>query len=208
MPELHRWSTPKKPLNYFAPQYDISVWQDDVSEQLTDDLLNIVLEKEKEGVFDNHQWEHYNVFSWNYKVIDTFKELIKASYHDFCKQLDITPQENVSIRGWVYPQKYPMNIGRHTHAMHENSFLSGSLYLTTHLTCTDYDIPYVGEVGFQTKKGKMTLFPSCLPHKVNGIRDFDPDRYVIAWDMITETGMNFFRLKGSENDPLNLVVDL
>ena len=54
----------------------------------------------------------------------------------------------------------------------------------------------------------MTLFPSCLPHKVNGIRDFDPDRYVIAWDMITETGMNFFRLKGSENDPLNLVVDL
>ena len=125
MPELHRWSTPKKPLNYFAPQYDISVWQDDVSEQLTDDLLNIVLEKEKEGVFDNHQWEHYNVFSWNYKVIDTFKEIIKVSYHEFCKQLDITPQENVSIRGWVYPQKYTMNIGRNTHAMHENSFLRG-----------------------------------------------------------------------------------
>ena len=53
----------------------------------------------------------------------------------------------------------------------------------------------------------MTLFPSCLPHAVDELKE--EERYSLAFDLITEKGMDFFWNNNGKNcDPLLLAVEL
>ena len=91
--------------------------------------------------------------------------------------------------------------------MHENAYISGNICLTENNTTTDYDIPYLGWVTTENSKRRMTLFPSCLPHSVDKLKD--GERYTIAFDLITEQGMDYFWCNNkSECDPLLLAVEL
>ena len=190
--------------NHFAPNFSVDVWFDLIGLQLTDDLLEVV--KRNEDLYKNHQWEHYNIFLWEDRCIRDLKDIIKASYEDFCRKIGCS-RESVWIRGWVYPQKQGMVLKRHSHAMHENAYISGNICLTENNTTTDYDIPYLGWVTTENSKGRMTLFPSCLPHSVDKLKD--GERYTIAFDLITEQGMDYFWCNNkSECDPLLLAVEL
>jgi len=190
--------------NHFAPNFSVDVWFDLIGLQLTDDLLEVV--KRNEDLYKNHQWEHYNIFLWEDRCIRDLKDIIKASYDDFCRKIGCS-RESVWIRGWVYPQKQGMVLKRHSHAMHENAYISGNICLTENNTTTDYDIPYLGWVTTENSKGRMTLFPSCLPHSVDKLKD--GERYTIAFDLITEQGMDYFWCNNkSECDPLLLAVEL
>lgn len=190
--------------NHFAPNFSVDIWFDLIGLQLTDDLLEVV--KRNEDLYKNHQWEHYNIFLWEDRCIRDLKDIIKASYEDFCRKIGCS-RESVWIRGWVYPQKQGMVLKRHSHAMHENAYISGNICLTENNTTTDYDIPYLGWVTTENSKGRMTLFPSCLPHSVDKLKD--GERYTIAFDLITEQGMDYFWCNNkSECDPLLLAVEL
>jgi len=190
--------------NYFAPNFSVDIWFDLIGLQLIDDLLEVV--KRNEDLYKNHQWEHYNIFLWEDRCICDLKDIIKASYEDFCRKIGCS-RESVWIRGWVYPQKQGMVLKRHSHAMHENAYISGNICLTENNTTTDYDIPYLGWVTTENSKGRMTLFPSCLPHSVDKLKD--EERYTIAFDLITEQGMDYFWCNNkSECDPLLLAVEL
>ena len=217
MPHLHRWNQPKGN-NPFTPEFDISLWVDDLPEVLIDELMVQVLLHEDEGLYDNDRWEHYNIFQWEGFAVKELQEMILTSYEAFCNSLHIEKEERIWVRGWVYPQKPEikvkrrMNIGRHQHAMHENAFLSGVLNLQDHFIGTDYDIPYVGWTGIGSKKGRLTLAPSSLPHAVKALRYEDVDRYTIAFDLITQKGMDHFWFSKLNNDtskdPLNLAIEL
>ena len=190
--------------NHFAPNFSVDIWFDLIGLQLTDDLLEVV--KRNEDLYKNHQWEHYNIFLWEDRCIRDLKDIIKDSYEDFCRRIGCS-RESVWIRGWVYPQKQGMVLKRHSHAMHENAYISGNICLTENNTTTDYDIPYLGWVTTENSKGRMTLFPSCLPHSVDKLKD--GERYTIAFDLITEQGMDYFWCNNkSECDPLLLAVEL
>jgi hypothetical protein len=190
--------------NHFAPNFSVDIWFDLIGLQLTNDLLEVV--KRNEDLYKNHQWEHYNIFLWEDRCIRDLKDIIKASYEDFCRKIGCS-RESVWIRGWVYPQKQGMVLKRHSHAMHENAYISGNICLTENNTTTDYDIPYLGWVTTENSKGRMTLFPSCLPHSVDKLKD--GERYTIAFDLITEQGMDYFWCNNkSECDPLLLAVEL
>ena len=190
--------------NHFAPNFSVDIWFDLIGLQLIDDLLEVV--KRNEDLYKNHQWEHYNIFLWEDRCIRDLKNIIKASYEDFCRKIGCS-RESVWIRGWVYPQKQGMVLKRHSHAMHENAYISGNICLTENNTTTDYDIPYLGWVTTENSKGRMTLFPSCLPHSVDKLKD--GERYTIAFDLITEQGMDYFWCNNkSECDPLLLAVEL
>ena len=203
MGEWRSWKS-NPPNNKFAPQFYVNMWFDLIGLQLTDDLLEVV--KSNEDLYQNHQWEHYNVFQWNDRCIRDLKDIIKSSYHDFCNKIGYCTQE-IWIRGWVYPQKQGMVLKRHTHAMHENAYISGNICLTENNTTTDYDIPYLGWVTTENKKGMMTLFPSCLPHAVDELKE--EERYSLAFDLITEHGMDFFWNNNTkDSDPLLLAVEL
>ena len=49
MPHLHRWNQPKGN-NPFSPEFDISLWVDDLPEVLIDELLPLVKKHEEEGL--------------------------------------------------------------------------------------------------------------------------------------------------------------
>ena len=100
-----------------------------------------------------------------------------------------------------------MQLDRHFHAIHENSFLSGNINLTDNDTTTDFHIPYLGLACVQNSKGRMVMFPSSLPHSVEKLED--DERYSLAYDIITEDGMNYFKEHNTnKDDPLNLAVEL
>ena len=51
------------------------------------------------------------------------------------------------------------------------------------------------------------MFPSSLPHSVEKLED--DERYSLAYDIITEDGINYFKEHNTnKDDPLNLVVEL
>lgn len=204
MAELRSWKS-NKANNYFAPQFNVDMWFDNIPIDLIDLLLKIV--KEKENLYQNDRWQHYNIFDWEYESIINLKQQIKNSYSNFLSSINLEVEKPIWIRGWVYPQKRNMLLQRHYHAIHENSFISGNLCLTKNNTSTDYDIPYIGWVKIKNEKGMMTLFPSCLPHAVDVLQD--NERYSIAFDLITEVGMNYF-WKNNRNvqDPLCLATRL
>lgn len=214
MPDLHRWSTPK-PNNPFAPNYDISLWVDELPTILIDELMSKVKKEEAEGLYDNDRWEHYNIFKWEGFPVKELQDMILTSYESYCNALHIEKEDKLWVRGWVYPQKKNMHIPRHQHANHENAFLSGVLNMDDHFIGTEYDIPYVGWTGISSKKGRLTLAPSSLPHAVKALRYEDNDRYSIAFDLITQKGMEHFwfsRLnidpKIYDADPLHLAIQL
>lgn len=204
MGEVYNWKSNKQN-NYFAPIFNVDVWFDDIDDSLIDDLLSAAIENE--SLYENDRWEHYNVFSWNDKSIQLLKQKIKISYLNFCSKLDINPEKNIWIRGWIYPQKKGMRLSRHIHAMHENSFLSGNICLTQNDTSTDFDIPYIGWIQIKNKKGMLTLFPSSLPHAVEEL--IEDTRYTLAFDLITEEGIDYFRSNNTNlQDSLHLSVPL
>ena len=192
--------------NYFAPQFTMKMWEDHIPHSLIDDVMGVTLHQELDGLFDNDLWEHYNVFKWDYPCIRELNDNIKECYKNFCTYLKI-PIEKVWIRGWIYPQKRGMKLDRHIHALHENSYLSGNLCLTQNQTTTDYDIPYIGWVKIDNQKGKMILFPSSIPHASDTLQE--DSRYTLAFDLITEQGMDYFwNHNATEYDPLLLATEL
>lgn len=204
MGELKEWRS-DHPNNYFAPRFQVHMWFDHIEHTIIDDVLEWV--KDNEDVYADDRWEHYNVFSWDYPTVKRLKELIKRSYEELCDKIGIHTEENIWIRGWVYPMKKGMKLQRHYHALHENSFLSGNICLTENNTTTDYDLPYLGWVTTENTKGRMTLFPSSLPHGVDKLEE--GERYSLAFDLITEQGMDFFRSNNqSKTDPLLLAIEL
>jgi len=205
MGEVYNWKSNIQN-NYFAPIFNVSIWIDNLNESLIDNLLRIAINNKL--VYENDKWEHYNVFSWDYDdSINLLKEKIKISYLNFCSKLNVKSEKNIWIRGWIYPQKRGMKLSRHIHAIHENSFLSGNICLTQNNTTTDFDIPYIGWIQIKNEKGRMTLFPSSLPHAVEELNE--DTRYTLAFDLITEKGINYFYTNNTNlKDSLHLSVPL
>ena len=203
MGEWRSWRS-NPPHNYFSPRFSVDMWFDQLDESLVDSLLEEA--KKNEDLYLEDRWEHYNTFTWDCECMDILGKVIQKSYLDFCKKLMVRP-ERVWIRGWIYPQKRGMTLNRHYHAIHENSYLSGNICLTQNDTTTNYDIPYLGWIKVSNRKGDMTLFPSSLPHAVDQLED--EERYSLAFDLITEQGMDYFWCNNTnECDPLLLAVEL
>jgi len=195
-PNWFRWKSEEKN-NYFAPEWDVSLWIEDLDINLISSFLKIVLSKEH--LYKNEQWQHYNVFSWEYPEVVELKNDIKKSYLKFLNVLDLNTSKEIWIRGWIFPQKKGKDLPIHNHAIHQNSYLSGNIILTDNKTTTDFQIPYlypnIDCISIENKQGRITLFPSYLPHKVDTL--LDDTRYSLGFDMITNEGMNYL-LKNSD----------
>lgn len=198
-PNLFRFCGLKQE-NQFAPVFDVPIWIDQINLTLVEELLKVV--KRKEELYNTVHWTKYNIFSWQEDAPKFLLTEIVSKYKRFFIELGLPYEENLWINGWVYPQKKGMYLKPHNHATHQNSFLSGNVVLTNNNTTTDYDIPYVsineGLFKIKNEPGKITLFPSYLPHSVDTLED--NERYSIAFDLITEKGMNWFLKHNSNKD--------
>ena len=212
-PKLHRWKN-WKPNTPFAPVFDVPIWVEDLNTFFLDPLVQDIEDHGSESWYDNAEeflrsWKRYNIFSWKTESTKFLQHSIARMYHEYCNALEF-PKERPNdlwIKGWAVLLKPGDKISKHSHCYHENAFLSGNLMVSPNESTTDYDIPYLGWVTTENKKGMMTLFPSCLPHAVDELKE--EERYSLAFDLITEQGMDFFWNNNTkDSDPLLLAVEL
>ena len=194
--QLHRWksweaNTP------FAPTFDVPIWLDDISEDIIPDLV-YAIEENNLGLY-RQVWEDYNIFKWEYPVIQKLKEELAEIYSSYMAALDL-PTEEVWIRGWAVALKPGEAVTQHCHAYHENTYLSANIALCND-TVTEYIIPhltsYYGSWKAQNLPGRLTMFPSWVEHYVAPV---EKPRYSIGIDLFNSNTMNYINSNRVEGD--------
>ena len=99
----------------------------------------------------------------------------------------------------------------HSHALHENAFVSGNMALhnLNQTTTTDYWIPlfslYHGYFHVKNEPGSVTFFPSWLQHRV----DTNPNpkvRYTLAFDLFNEYNFKYIRKTETSDTDLAKII--
>ena len=194
--QLHRWksweaNTP------FAPTFDVPIWLDDISEDIIPDLV-YAIEENNLGLY-RQVWEDYNIFKWEYPIIQKLKEEIANIYSCYMTARDL-PTEEVWIRGWAVALTPGEAVTQHCHAYHENTYLSANIALCND-TVTEYIIPhltsYYGSWKAQNLPGRLTMFPSWVEHYVAPV---EKPRYSIGIDLFNSNTMNYINSNRVEGD--------
>ena len=219
--KLHRWKTwePKTP---FAPNVDAHLYCDKYEPLLAKEIKVIAnqsylgqIEESKflTGANWKSLWTKYNVFSWSHSVFNVLRDNIYNSYVKYCESLEfpVLDRKDIWIRGWFTRLEQGQNIGMHSHALHENAFVSGNMALhnLNQTTTTDYWIPlfslYHGYFHVKNEPGSVTFFPSWLQHRV----DTNPNpkvRYTLAFDLFNEYNFKYIRKTETSDTDLAKII--
>ena len=207
-PEMYRWTswdanTP------FAPSFDVSVYIDECGNSITKDLIKLC----EQYKFSRDNWIEYNIFSRKEFVVGLLSDRIYQVYTDYMIELkkDPLPKDKLWIRGWGVTLNADVGIDHHSHAFHENTYLSGNISLSDLNTSTDYYFPYLGWYfdywKVDNKLGNITLFPSWLEHKVNP-NTTGQVRFSLAFDKFTEHTMNYISNNRNNSSVLQNIIRL
>ena len=88
-------------------------------------------------------------------------------------ELDLDPlsRDQLWIRGWGTTLENGKGIEHHSHAFHENTYLSGNICLSDLPTTTDYCFPYLAWYfnywKVKNELGRITLFPSSNQYNLS-----------------------------------------
>lgn len=204
--KLVRW-TSWKPNNPFAPFIDIPFWIDSIPINFCETILTDIKSIEN----DLTDWKKYNIFSWTDKFVFVHKLLllIKSSLYQYAGELQYELPEKVWIRGWMNIMNEGDSLPIHSHAFHENSFISGNILLTNSEISTEYVIPnystYYGNYLSKSRSGSVILFPSWVEHFVPPVKK---KRYCLAFDFYTNESIEYLKQNASGFDPMMLSTEL
>ena len=192
--------------------FDIPVYLDQYDTTLSTELAISIDREECHWDSKRYNWLTYNLFDWNHiPAVKYLSEKIYRTYVEYNNELGnrYIPKDQLWIRGWGVVMTEGNSIGHHSHAFHENSYISGNLSLSQIGTTTDYYFPYLGWYFGYWKVtntiGGLAMFPSWLEHKVDPITDVKLDigppkvRYTVAFDMFTPSSMEYARENRNEN---------
>ena len=97
-PKMYRWkswdaNTP------FAPVYDIPVYIDDCGDQISKDLVELLVTN---NIGSRETWTEYNIFSRTEFVVGLLLDRIYQIYTDYMTELkkEPLPKDKLWIRGW------------------------------------------------------------------------------------------------------------
>ena len=209
-------------LNDFGVNFKCHMWHDELEKK---DFSSIVKWTHENIISKNHHlddrtketsyWDKYNLFV-EMKDDDTIQYIqksIKKSYKEFVKTIEGEEKE-VYLNGWLNVMTKDMNLLRHCHANHENSYLSGNLLITepttsrTSFALPDWFDPTKYHVHHeQNKLGHFNLFPQWLHHWVDPI---DEDlRIVIGFDLHLKESVDYYWENESHTDwPIKRAIKL
>jgi hypothetical protein len=193
----------------FAPSWDYVIGWDFIKKVNFKKVAQIILKKEKnliktlpridteflsaDGYTDlgpnslTSRYRSYNIFKWREKEIQKIKKEIFKFHEIFLKQLNITFNNPLFLKGWANVLRKGQQIKPHLHAVHPKTYLSGNLTVQCDNTSTFYINP-VNQINHpavhETKNqvGMMTLFPSCIPHYTN-LHEVPDERITIGFDI-------------------------
>jgi len=199
------------PSTPFAPYFDIPIFLDTCGSTITSDLNDFIHGMELGDYESSNGWTTYNIFDSDDLIVKVLCDKIYQVYEEYVTELEdeVIPKDKLWIRGWAVRLEEGQQIKHHSHAFHENTFISGNISLSDLDTTTDYYFPYLGwYFGYykiQNTPGKMAMFPSWLEHKV------DPNttgevRYSLGFDMFTEHTINYIGENRNENEEFTKVI--
>ena len=189
-------SLPKN--NPYAPEWNLNINEFRLPDKFCNELKKVL----KETIDIKSSWKTYNIFAINSPVIDDLKLHIKNVLPHYKNT------EDLWINGWINYQTKEESVRLHNHAIHNNSYLSGTLCLTRRKDVfTKFHIPILsnnpeyGPLSFPSLKGRMVIFPSYIPHEVTPIPY--GDRISIGFDLLPDQAITYFkRNSNNSEDPL------
>ena len=201
--QTDNYSFCKDPLNFI---YKKNLLQSDfLNESLIDDLLVFINQDSnifrKQKLLKNGKQTAGNLFLRNNKSIQSLLEIIKneikiykKSFRDSCDMINLFPK-NFSINGWAIKIQNEGHLDSH---IHENGWLSGSVYLEMpkNIIAGEGDIVFslhggnypvenkkFPEMRLSLKTGDIVIFPSSLFHSTTPIKN-NLNRISIAFDLV------------------------
>jgi len=209
-PKMYLWRNWQRKTP-FAPMFEIPVYLDQYDTKLSTEIAMLIDREECQWDNKRFNWLTYNIFDWDSPTIKNLADRIYQTYLEYNTELNhrYIPKDQLWIRGWGLVMREGNYIKHHSHAFHENSYISGNLSLSEIGTTTDYYFPYLswyfGYWKVKNTVGGLAMFPSWLEHKVDPIIKsrlyIKPSqvRYTVAFDMFTPSSMEYARKNRNEN---------
>ena len=133
------------------------------------------------------RFQHYNVLAWDTYETNLLKKLVKTNIGVYNKLAGNPTSQYMWARCWVNILRWGAKLQTHLHTTDSNG------YLSAHFTvqATDTDTCYVNPINAindppvyreKNKGGKLTIFPSNVPHYTTRHYSLQP-RITIAMDI-------------------------
>ena len=130
--------------------------------------------------------DRYNIFDFDSAA--PLKEAVLLMYDKYIEVSGI-PNDELYVHGWANVMRYMEHIEVHQHEVTPWIYLSGHLTLACNNTHTWYMNPYdMDDYGSKNNPGKMTLFPSWVPHGTDQVNKDGDVRVTVAFDILNKVG--------------------
>jgi len=208
------------PLTPFSPNYNYFIFESDIDNQVNiKEILRTMLNREKELLKDDKnidkndsqkkfmtiRYKFFNEKIFKMKYMINLINLLKQNIYNYSEILHEKIPKNLWIQIWCNILRKEQSIDIHQHEASEYSYLSGSLCLVSNNTKTHYINPqnyfknFNPEYSSENKKGRLTIFPSTIPHYTDSVKG-DDIRVSIAFDVMIENDIKKILWEKQNND--------
>jgi hypothetical protein len=205
--KVHHFKNGEDPQTPFAPEWDFSLFEMDLTDYIDDlnELEKYFSEKESEiinryppsgdGQTDlgpnsvSSRWEYYNL--WSFPEMNNIKNAVRYAHDKFIDYLELPPQK-VYSNSWINVMRTGERVGAHNHSYTPTCYLGGILTIAADSTSTYFYSPFTGQrVGIKNNPGTLVLFPNWVIHETDSVIH-NGKRITVAMNLINEVGYNSY----------------
>ena len=183
------------PKTELAPNYKYVILESQLTDTnlilLKDEILNREKQISEGKNISLSRYKFFNKEFWHRPIIQSLENEIKEHIIKYLNFQLLTIPEELYIQAWINVMRDEQAIDEHQHDYNEYSFISGNICITTQDTKTHYINPnnYFSENKqahhSDNLPGKITLFPSVLPHFTDEYKG-DKERITVAFDIFVK----------------------
>tara|TARA_B100001996_G_scaffold359502_1_gene324781 strand:- start:179 stop:832 length:654 start_codon:yes stop_codon:yes gene_type:complete len=131
--------------------------------------------------------DKYNIFDFDSAA--PLKEAVLLMHDKYIETLGTPNTDELYVHGWANVMRYMEIIQVHQHEIKSWIYLSGHLTLACNNTHTWYMNPHdMKDFGSKNNPGKMTIFPSWVPHGTDQVNKDGDVRVSVAFDILNKVG--------------------
>jgi hypothetical protein len=132
------------------------------------------------------RFPHYTL--WQFEEMDPLVKQVEKQLEVYLQKVGVEWDSEIYSQAWFNVMRKGEKIKTHRHTSDEYSYLSAHFTVSAKETYTHYFDPITGEKWSEPNyNGKLTIFPSWLPHETDMVSD-DQQRITVAMDFLTKQG--------------------